>query len=219
MAKQRTVIDVPDYPPALLKPQHAYSGDRAARDCIELLGLHYGLNSLSGQFHDPSLAPEERAKRWMNLALRLARDLVPAFRPGVRKDRKRDTDFPDDWIAAGGSVIPGFGKNPRTFYQAQFVEAIAAKQVEMGQSRAWVFKWFANEVATTTPAKARERLESLPRRYRNRTKSGSLKEAFMSIPLEVRQNPRAYLPQRIAPGYVPPSIFGHFDPPKTLLGG
>ncbi len=189
---ERPLVRVPNYPEILLKRRHV-SDEKTLRQCVELLGMHYGLVPPFGSFADSSIRPEDRAYRWCALAISLARDLVPAFRTRRARRNKLDTDAHGDWIRAGGGLIASF--DATAFYQAQFVEVIAAKEAEMKKSRFWVFRWFANEAATTTRQEAAKRLESLPRPYRKRTTSDSLKEAFQRIPKEVRRNPKDYLPK------------------------
>ena len=56
-----------------------------------------------------------------------------------------------------------------------------------------VFRWLANEIEKAPEVKARQRMAMLPKCFRARTTSGSLKEAFDSIPKAVRDNPANYL--------------------------
>jgi hypothetical protein len=160
---------------------------------------HYGLRTKLRALLDAPAGDEKQVlatEFWSDLALCLLCDFVPAYRnqkPGRHKTAGNLTD----WINAGGSELQAPAELT-SFAQAQFAFAIAEQQRQSGESRAWVFKWFANEVATTTPSKAVARRELLPRPYRKRTTSGSLKQAFNDIPSPVRENPSKFLPQPAA---------------------
>jgi hypothetical protein len=129
-------IRIPDYPEDLLKRGYAYSGSKTPKECIDLLGRHYGIHSPLDHFMDPSLSNEQQANRWLDLALCLARDLVPAFRLSKRKTAETDPDAFNDWLQAGGSPF-SFIKLKKAdvtaFYQAQLVEAITAKEQATGK--------------------------------------------------------------------------------------
>lgn len=149
---------------------------------------------------------------WSDLAMQLLFDWIPAYYlmpPGRRKGANSSSL---DWIDAGGSFLLQ-PKDIEAFYQAQFVELIAKRVAETRRSRNWVFQWFANEQAVAGNKEAMLRRQMLPRPFRNRATSQSLRQAFNSIPKAVRQNPRAYLPQ-------PPTVVPLYSRSRqTFLGG
>jgi hypothetical protein len=157
---------------------------------------HYGLGT---KFRELMDAPPSDRKQvlatlfWSDLALCLLFDFVPAYRNQKPGRHKTATANLADWINAGGNGLQPPAELT-SFTQAQFVLVIAEQQRLSGRSRAWVFKWFANEVAKTTLSQAAARRELLPQLYRKRTTSGSLKQAFNDIPLTVRENPTRFLP-------------------------
>ena len=133
-------------------------------------------------------------------------EFIPTYRPKPEKPKRVDANGMEDWWKAGGTLIGGPG-DFTAFYQAQFAKVIEAKKGELRKSRAWVFGWFANENARTSPGEAAKRRELLPRPYRKRQTSGSLRQAFNSIPLQVRKDPDACLPRTLQP---PPWVLGAY---------
>jgi hypothetical protein len=138
------------------------------------------------------------------LAFCLLRDYIPAFsreRPGRRPVRVEQPSR--DWIAAGGSHDSYHPGNMAPFYQAQFVTAIEGLKQERSRSREWVFRWLANAEEVASPKVAAKRRDLLPARYRGRTTAQALREAFATIPREVRKAPQRFLPggDGCMPGY------------------
>jgi hypothetical protein len=169
----------------------------------------------------------DKAEAYRELALTLMEAFVPVFRSLRPRNRKpSEQKFSDDWRNAGGTIgLLGIPVSPTEFYQAQFVEAITKLQKERKSgTRMVVFRWLANKAEITSPEKAKQRLGLLPERFRSRKKVGSLKEAWDSIPLKVRESPTEYLPRTseltsglfgfLSGSPVPPS-FGRIG----LLGG
>jgi hypothetical protein len=103
--------------------------------------------------------------------------------------------FADEWIRISGGS-PGLLADPNSFYQALFVQTInQICENRQWRQRAKAFRWFASEDERTGGnAEAQRRRDLLPRPFRDRKTSGSLKNAFDSIPKEIRENPERHLP-------------------------
>jgi hypothetical protein len=177
----------------------APDGDRQA--VFNALIAHYRLTGKWEDFQrEPKGSPlrsSKEAASWRELALLLAQDFIKACHPTFKFKIIDKLDEFQDWVAAGGSK-QDFPSDSTKFYQAQLVEVIQKREAESGKSRAWVFCWFANEApaATSNSKEANDRHLLLPRPYRKRGTSGSLKQAYNSIPRAVRNNPRGSLPRR-----------------------
>lgn len=172
--------------PSILRKRARTTAEREA--ALDALATHLGLSHKDVRV---TLECEPHA----SVVAALVRFFVPAFHVVPPKERNPKEDFESDWHAAGGGLLWSLADRD-AFYQAQLVQAILRLQAERkGASRSHVFRWLANEVQRTTPGEASKRLENLPRRYRSRRTSGSLKQAFDSIPSDVRRDPAAYLPK------------------------
>jgi hypothetical protein len=145
---------------------------------------------------DDGQAKERAELRFFEaLAYRLLADYIPAFsraRPGRRPTRVEQPW--KNWEAAGGSREEYHPGIMAAFYQAQFVMAIEGLKQERRRSREWVFRWLANKEEVASPKVAAKRRDLLPARYRSRTTAGALREAFATIPREVRKSPQRFLP-------------------------
>ena len=130
---------------------------------------------------------------WRGLAKALMHDFIPAYQP---KLSKADKHILLDWMDAGGGVSHFFSdpRFRRHFYQAQLVWLLQWQKTQKNRSLAWVFRWFSNEEDTQGPKEKTRRTALLPRPYRRRLTSLSLKQAFNSIPRFVRERPDQYLP-------------------------
>jgi hypothetical protein len=204
------------FPPVLMRRLRDDAPEGEKRAVFEALIAHYRLTdelrAMTGEPNGSPLKSKYGLTFWSGLAGRLMFDFVPAYRLKKPKSTKGRSEVIEDWSDAGGSLL-GWPDDATSFYQAQLVEVIKSRQVESGKSRAWVFRWFANEVAVTTPAEATRRRSILPRPYRKRGTSGSLKEAYSRIPRVVRASPKDYLPKLV----VPPYSFLAFARSKGLL--
>jgi hypothetical protein len=143
---------------------------------------------------DPSRENAAATISWQALAEALMFDFIPAFQP---KLSKTNSHILRDWMNAGGSIstfMADFDRYYRHFYQAQLVWLIQEQVRQKDRSRAWVFRWFANEVETQGPKEKERRTSLLPRPYRKRFTEKSLKQAFNAIPRSVRERPCDYLP-------------------------
>ena len=146
------------------------------------------------------------ARFWEVLATKLIHDWIPAYRPTkAGRPSRFGAPNPDDWYAAGGGLI-SWPDDMTSFYQAQLVQLVSRLEAEKKQSKEWVFRWLANEQSVVGPRQAAERIKMLPRPYRQRTTSGSIREAFGKVPDHVRENPAAHLPGYRPPGFVLPPI-------------
>lgn len=187
-------------------PDEASDAEKQA--AFDAVVAHYNLTerytAFMGAPNGSTLRAPAAVAFWCELAVKLMFDFIPAYHLGKPGRRRNTTGNAVDWIAAGGGVL-GVPADLTAFYQAQLVQRIEARMSESGQSKAWVFRWFANEVAITTPHEAAARRALLPRPYRKRGTSASLKEAFNSIPKSVRLNPKEFLPHPwSAPPFMPP---------------
>jgi hypothetical protein len=173
---------------------------------IAHFGLEKDANRTFAATDDAQAKEQARLRFFEGLALRLLVEYIPAFsrsRPGRRPTQ---VDQPwKVWGDAGGSREDYHRENMAAFYQAQFVMAIEGLKQERGRSRAWVFRWLANEEELASPKVAAQRRDLLPPPYRNRTTAGALKEAFAKIPREVRKSPHRFLPggDALKPGLTP----------------
>jgi hypothetical protein len=186
-------LKIPDFPAMLMRTGIARAGLQDAETCIDLLAGYYKLP------HPPrNLSPGVRASEvwWRCLALNLASDFIPAFQEPARRGRSAHGAISDWQIASGLSSGDPTAQELRRFYQAQLVEVISDRMRKAHKPRSWVFKWFANEIEKVDKRRAEERRRLLPSIYRKRTTSGSLRQAFNSIPRSVRQNPSIFLPPR-----------------------
>ena len=184
--------------PAILKRRFNFGSSAQDRQVVfEALIEHY---CRPGKHHEHTRemsSPREEAgatASWQALAEALMFDFIPAYQPKVSKTNKH---ILLDWMDAGGSVSAFMADSARCyrhFYQAQLVWLIQEQARQKGCPRAWVFRWFANEVETQGPKEEARRISLLPRPYRKRSTEKSLKQAFSSIPSFVRKRPHEYLP-------------------------
>ena len=115
------------------------------------------------------LSPENAAGAvfWRSLAQLLMLDFIPVFQP---KLSEADKHLLSDWMDAGGTIAT-FMDDPdrhQHFYQAQLVCLLQEQARLKDRSRAWLFRWFANEVDTNGPKEKQRRISLLPRAYRER---------------------------------------------------
>lgn len=74
------------------------------------------------------------------------------------------------------------------FYQAQLVEIIAKLETKKSESKEWLFRWLPTEIEKDVPHRAAERRALPLRPCRARKTATSIREAFGSIPREVRDS-------------------------------
>jgi len=192
------LIDPKPLPPILKRRLRDDASPAERREAFNSLVGRYGLSEL----YNKMIAEKTEATRqssasatfWEALATSLMRDHVKAFRP---KLIKTDKTILFDWLKAGGDV-QGFWENidryRRHFYEAQLVWLIRCVQQKKDCTRAWAFRWLANEAEAGGPNERERRAALLPRRYQKRSTPRSLKEAFMIIDRSVRVMPSLYLP-------------------------
>jgi hypothetical protein len=132
----------------------------------------------------------------MTLA-RALMERIPAFKPPPSPRASRiDPDlFVSDWARISGGP-PGLLADPTSFYQALFVQTInQICEQRKWQQRMKAFRWLASESEKTGgQAEAQRRRHLLPRPFRDRKTSRSLKNAFDLIPKEIRDHPERHLP-------------------------
>lgn len=143
---------------------------------------------------------------WEALATKLVIDWIPSYRPSeAGRPARFGEPHPEDWYAAGGGLIT-WPNDMTSFYQAQLVQLVSRLEAEKNQSKEWVFQWLANEQAVVGPHQAAERRKMLPRPYRQRKTSASIREAYGRVPDHVRANPAAHLPGYQASSLVLPPL-------------
>jgi hypothetical protein len=177
--------------PSILKRRTKSPAEKQA--ALNALFEYAGLADEHARFD--SNDPQEVTQLLAKLGLNLTRKLIPAFRPSRAGGNSRmSAEFYEDLQKAGAVWgLLGPSVSPDEFYGAQFAQVIEQLRQEKGRKRMQVFRWLANEIEKVPEVKARQRMAMLPKCFRARTTSGSLKEAFDSIPKAVRDNPANYL--------------------------
>ena len=121
---------------------------------FEALVEHYGLSDRYYEMlrRPKGLSPENAAGAvfWRSLAQLLMLDFIPVFQPKLSKADKRLLSIGWTLVALLETFMADFDRH-RHFYQAQLVCLIQEQVRQKDRSRAWVFRWFANEVETQGP--------------------------------------------------------------------
>jgi hypothetical protein len=202
LASKKSVVQ-PNYSGVLLQRGRFWSSDpQVGVECIEALAEHYkvgvDLNNVFGprpKFMDPSKSLQNQALDWMSLAVRLASDIVPAFRQlrkGGRPKRKR-SDL-------------GF----RYAHEARLVQLTLAcqqtlKAQDLPSRRTDAFRVLVKlRLGKSYPSW----------RFATLAKASSFAQAWKQIPKQVRDNPTKYLPEADQAA-APPT----FEQAASALGG
>lgn len=200
--KQRTSA-LGRLPKLLRNPPKRGRSKRENQAVFDALLDHYGLTDVFA-----SLASEQDVARqlelsidlWSKLTIKLLNDFIPAYRlSAIGRPKTFGKPEITDWISAGGGPF-ACPSDMTSFYQAQFVEVVTKLEQAKSKSRAWVFLWLANETEKVGPQQAEARRAMLPRPYRKRGTSRSLRQAFNAIPRSVRSSPMDHLPRPTPPG-------------------